>query len=75
MPYENYRKVFRISQKNIEKELGALQAAASDLASRAQSGEVDSEEAMRIIDGMSKRAENLKRKVHCSVIRIPHICS
>ena len=63
VPYENYRKVFRTSQKHIERELGALHTAASELATRAQNGEVDPEEAVKAVDGMVKRAENLKRKV------------
>ncbi|GJE85210.1 CTLH/CRA C-terminal to LisH motif domain-containing protein [Phanerochaete sordida] len=63
VPYENYRKVFRASQKNIEKELGALQTAAADLARKAQSGAVSQEDATKAVDGMLKRAENLKRKL------------
>ena len=63
VPFENYRKVFRTSQKQIEKELGALHTAASDLATKAQNGEVNSEDALKAIDAMLKRAENLKRKV------------
>ncbi|KIP04735.1 hypothetical protein PHLGIDRAFT_109198 [Phlebiopsis gigantea 11061_1 CR5-6] len=63
VPYENYRKVFRTSQKNIEKELGALQAAAADLARRAQAGTVVPEDALKAVDAMSRRAEGLKRKL------------
>ncbi|KAH9177732.1 CTLH/CRA C-terminal to lish motif domain-containing protein [Lactarius sanguifluus] len=37
VPYENYRKVFRTAQKNIERELGAIQTASNDLAKNAQS--------------------------------------
>ncbi len=63
MPYENYRKVFRTSQKNIEKELGALQSTANDLMKRARAGEGSPEEALKAVEGMVKRTETLKRKV------------
>lgn len=63
VPYENYRKVFRASQKNIEKELGALQTAAAELARKAQAGAVGQEDAAKAVEGMLKRAENLKRKL------------
>ena len=63
MPYENYRKVFRTSQKNIEKELGALQTAAADLVKKAQAGHAAPDEALKAVEGMMKRAETLKRKV------------
>lgn len=55
--------MFRTSQKQIEKELGALQTAAADLVKKAQSGEVPHEDGMKAVEGMIKRAENLKRKV------------
>jgi macrophage erythroblast attacher len=55
--------VFRTSQKNIEKELGALQIAAADLVRKAQTGEAAPEDAVKAVDGMMKRVENLKRKV------------
>ncbi|KAI0090385.1 CTLH/CRA C-terminal to lish motif domain-containing protein [Irpex rosettiformis] len=64
VPYENYRKVFRTSQKNIEKELGAIQTAASELARKARSGAANPEDALRSIDAMMKRAEGLKKKLN-----------
>ncbi|KAI0346684.1 hypothetical protein BDW22DRAFT_1405428 [Trametopsis cervina] len=66
VPYENYRKVFRTSQKHIEKELGALQTAAADLARKARSSAgsgMSVEETTKTIDGMIKRAEGLKKKL------------
>ncbi|TFK34451.1 CTLH/CRA C-terminal to lish motif domain-containing protein [Crucibulum laeve] len=63
VPYENYRKVFRNSQRNVERELGAVQTTASDLAKRASTGELGRDEAMSAIDGMIGRVENLKRKL------------
>ena len=63
VPYENYRKVFRTSQKNIEKELGAIQTAASELSRKARAGLARPDEALKSIDAMMKRAEGLKKKV------------
>jgi macrophage erythroblast attacher len=63
VPYENYRKVFRTTQKNIERELGAVQTAANDLSRRAKSGMQTPPDAAKSIDGMIGRVENLKRKV------------
>ncbi|EIW55245.1 glucose-induced degradation complex subunit FYV10 [Trametes versicolor FP-101664 SS1] len=62
VPYENYRKVFRASQKNIEKELGAVQNTAKDLASN-KTPEADVEATTKAIDGMIARVEGLKRKL------------
>ncbi|KAI0078325.1 hypothetical protein K474DRAFT_1594232 [Panus rudis PR-1116 ss-1] len=62
VPYENYRKVFRSSQKHIEKEFGAVQAASSDLAKCPIDPE-HTEETVKSIDGMIARVENLKRKL------------
>ncbi|TFY52525.1 hypothetical protein EVJ58_g9968 [Rhodofomes roseus] len=63
VPYENYRKVFRSSQKNIEKELGAVQTAANAIAKRAKLESRDAEDAIEAVDGMITRVENLKRKL------------
>ncbi|KAI0350872.1 hypothetical protein OH77DRAFT_1430492 [Trametes cingulata] len=62
VPYENYRKVFRTSQKNIEKELGAVQNTAKELASK-ESPEADVDSTAKAIDGMIARVEGLKRKL------------
>lgn len=66
MPYENYRKVFRTSQKNIEKEIGAAQNIANDLAKKDPSVSED-DATIKAIDGMISRVEGLKRKVHLPV--------
>ncbi|KAF5329946.1 hypothetical protein D9611_010440 [Ephemerocybe angulata] len=63
VPYENYRKIFRISQKSIEKELASVQSSASELASRAAAGEADTEGALASLEGMIARVENLKQKL------------
>ncbi|KAJ2925421.1 hypothetical protein H1R20_g11690, partial [Candolleomyces eurysporus] len=63
VPFENYRKIFRISQKNIEKELSATQNTLNDLATRSASGEVDAASAMEAIENLIKKVENLKQKL------------
>ncbi|TFK49073.1 hypothetical protein OE88DRAFT_1663441 [Heliocybe sulcata] len=63
VPYENYRKVFRSSQRNIEKDLGGLQTAANELEKRWSSGGSNTNEAMKSVEGMIGRVENLKRKL------------
>ncbi|KAI9509052.1 CTLH/CRA C-terminal to lish motif domain-containing protein [Russula earlei] len=63
VPYENYRKVFRAAQKNIERELGAIQAASNDLGRNAQNVCKDTQEAIKSLEGMIGRVESLKRKV------------
>ncbi|KAF9467871.1 CTLH/CRA C-terminal to lish motif domain-containing protein [Collybia nuda] len=63
VPYENYRKVFRTSQKHVERELGAVQSTSADLANRAKNGKVGKEEVLNSIEGMIGRVENLKRKL------------
>jgi macrophage erythroblast attacher len=61
VPYENYRRVFRASQKIVEKELVAINTSANEAASRVPSPQ----ESLKAIEGMIARAENLKRKVQC----------
>jgi len=64
VPYENYRKVFRTSQRYIEKDFSAMQTITNDLAKRSKnSGVVDKEDATQNIDAMITRVENLKRKL------------
>jgi macrophage erythroblast attacher len=54
-----------MSQKNIERELGAVQASANELAKRGKAGgdSLNKQDAVKAIDGMIGRVENLKRKV------------
>ncbi|KAF8842873.1 hypothetical protein BDN67DRAFT_946606 [Paxillus ammoniavirescens] len=63
VPYENYRKVFRASQRNIERELGNVQTASNELQKRTKGNEVNLEDAAKTVDGMITRVENLKRKL------------
>ncbi|TEB34170.1 macrophage erythroblast attacher isoform 1 [Coprinellus micaceus] len=63
VPYENYRKIFRISQKTIEKELASVQISANELAVRAAAGDVEPESAVATIEAMMARVENLKQKL------------
>ena|ERR1700731_3695328 len=61
IPYEHCRKVFRLFQKNIERELGAVQTASKDVAKRA--GVMNQEEAVQSVQAMINRVDSLKRKV------------
>ncbi|KAI6116331.1 CTLH/CRA C-terminal to lish motif domain-containing protein [Pisolithus sp. B1] len=63
VPYENYRKVFRASQRNIEKELGSVLSLSNDLQRRSVADDGSLEEAVKAVDGMIGRVENLKRKL------------
>ncbi|KAH6917944.1 macrophage erythroblast attacher isoform 1 [Coprinopsis sp. MPI-PUGE-AT-0042] len=63
VPFENYRKVFRISQRNIEKDLGNVQNSASDLASTIQLGEEGREAYITALDNMSSKVDALKQKL------------
>jgi macrophage erythroblast attacher len=64
VPYENYRKVFRATQRNIERELGAVQTTANELGKREKAGMQSMQDAAKSVDSMIGRVENLKRKVH-----------
>ncbi|KAG6820271.1 hypothetical protein H0H93_003101 [Arthromyces matolae] len=64
VPYENYRKVFRTSQKNVERDLGAVQSSSSDILKRVAKGTLGKEEALNAIAGMTGKIESLKRKLH-----------
>ena len=57
--------MFRASQKNIEKEMGAVQNAANDLVKRDPASVDATDATTKAIDGMIARVEGLKRKV-CS---------
>ncbi|KIK20479.1 hypothetical protein PISMIDRAFT_657461 [Pisolithus microcarpus 441] len=63
VPYENYRKVFRASQRNIEKELGSVLSLSNDLQKRPVADDGSLEETVKAVDGMIGRVENLKRKL------------
>ncbi|KAF8527643.1 CTLH/CRA C-terminal to lish motif domain-containing protein [Hysterangium stoloniferum] len=63
VPYENLRKIFRTSQKHIERELTAVQNASIELTKIAAQGEYDANDAIKIIDSMIGRVETLKRKL------------
>ncbi|KAH9979750.1 CTLH/CRA C-terminal to lish motif domain-containing protein [Russula compacta] len=63
VPYENYRKVFRTAQKNIERELGAIQSSSNDLARNAQNSCQDTQEAVESLEVMIGKVEGLQRKL------------
>lgn len=71
VPYENYRKVFRTTQKNLERELVAVQTISNDLNKRVKSGAQTPQDAARLVDGMIGRVENLKRKVRKAWTNLP----
>lgn len=55
--------MFRASQRIIEKDLTAVQGACNDLGKRSKTSSSDSEDAVKVVDGMIARVETLKRKV------------
>ncbi|KAL0959940.1 hypothetical protein HGRIS_011603 [Hohenbuehelia grisea] len=61
VPYENYRKVFRTTQRHAEKDLSAVNSAAADLTKRADT--LNLEDAAKALEGMIGRVEALKRKL------------
>ena len=63
VPYENYRKIFRTSQRHVEREFGAVLTTSNELANRARSGTLNADDKLKSIDNMIGRVENLKRKV------------
>jgi macrophage erythroblast attacher len=63
VPYENLRKIFRTSQRYIEREMTAVQSASAELEKKTAQHEYEPSEALKTIDGMIGRVEGLKRKV------------
>ncbi|KAJ3822583.1 macrophage erythroblast attacher isoform 1 [Lentinula raphanica] len=63
VPYENYRKVFRTSQKHIEREYGTIQSAAEDVSTSLKAGIVKKDDIVSSIDGMIGKITSLKRKL------------
>lgn len=62
VPYETLRKHFRNSQKQIEREFGAIQSTSADLA-KPRPDDRDQAEAAKAVDAMIARVEGLKKKV------------
>ncbi|KAF8190377.1 CTLH/CRA C-terminal to lish motif domain-containing protein [Mycena galopus ATCC 62051] len=64
-PFENYRKVFRTTQRHVERDLKAVQSTATDLVKESSSSPtgVSSDAAIQSIDAMISTVENLKRKL------------
>ncbi|KAF9262166.1 hypothetical protein L218DRAFT_960559 [Marasmius fiardii PR-910] len=63
VPYENYRKVFRTSQKHTEREYGAIQNTANEITSHVESSDLTKADLTASIDGMIMRVNTLKRKL------------
>lgn len=74
VPYENYRKVFRTSQKYVERELGAVQNASNELLKHADSNE-DNGDMVKSLDAMIARVEGLKKKVWPARVILQHSSS
>lgn len=64
VPYENYRKIFRTSQRHVERELGAVLTTSNELVNQATSGALNADDVVKSMDNMIGRVENLKRKVN-----------
>ncbi|KAG9128542.1 GID complex subunit containing RING finger motif [Ceratobasidium sp. 392] len=62
VPYETLRKHFRNSQKQIEREFGAIQSASAELARPRPDGR-DPIETARVLDGIITRTEGLKKRL------------
>lgn len=62
MPYENYRKAFRTSQKYIERELSAVTSASNELTRKAATNPDDTE-LLKTLDAMIAKVEGLGKKV------------
>lgn len=60
VPYENYRRVFKMSQKNIEKDMVAVQNLAVELSSQ----DLEQEAAIKSVDTMIAKIEGLKQKLN-----------
>lgn len=76
VPHENYRKVFRVGQKHIEKDFGPIAAMSSAInQSCKEEGTRDTAETAATLDQLIAKVEGLKRKVGASVtweIRLIH---
>ncbi|KAG5351374.1 hypothetical protein C0989_006808 [Termitomyces sp. Mn162] len=63
VPYENYRKVFRTSQKNVERDLGFVQNSSAELMQRRSKEILGKDEALNSINNMIGRVDSLKSKL------------
>ncbi|KAF9530241.1 CTLH/CRA C-terminal to lish motif domain-containing protein [Crepidotus variabilis] len=63
VPFENYRKIFRTSQKNLERDLTAVQSSANELSAKGTTGSLSNEDALNSIDAMIGKVEGLKKKL------------
>ncbi|KAF9568695.1 hypothetical protein CPC08DRAFT_702304 [Agrocybe pediades] len=63
VPYENSRRIFRTSQKHVERDLGGVQTMANDLVARGAAETLTPEDFVKSIDSMIGKVENLKKKL------------
>ena len=71
VPYEHYRKVFRTSQRLVEREMSAIQSMSNELSSQ----EFSRSNALDKVQNMISKAEGLKRKVSLYSYIIPPLYS
>ncbi|KAF7316383.1 hypothetical protein MIND_00157100 [Mycena indigotica] len=63
VPFENYRKVFRSTQRNVERDMKAVQNSVQDLTKQSSEGTLAPDAAVESIDAMIANVENLKKKL------------
>jgi len=62
-PLEQLKKNFRLSQKHIEKEMMRLNQSIIDITTKESQHKIDSQEAMKLLDGVVARLMSLKKKL------------
>lgn len=62
MPYEILNKKFRTAQKNLDREVSHLQAAASEVEKKLDAEEVKAKDITMLLGGMVEKLQVLKRK-------------
>ena len=63
MPYEILNKKFRASQKTLDREVALIANASNELTTCVSKPSVTVEDVSGILDGISKKLTNMKRKV------------
>lgn len=67
VPYEQLRKVFRTSQRIIDRDFAALSSAVTDITTSPEDEQESRENVGTALDNMIARVEGLKRKVNSEV--------
>ncbi|KIY47421.1 hypothetical protein FISHEDRAFT_66124 [Fistulina hepatica ATCC 64428] len=63
VPFENYRKIYRTVQRNVDKEVADVVSESSNLESQSKSDAFRTDEALKSIQGIIGKVESLKRKL------------